>query len=439
MFLKKHNVKGSLSKRITLFSFIGIILITIIMVIAIMWAFNQSMHRTIGNQLGAFNDLLIASTVIQDGQVVVNNTEILSTIPRYWQVTVGKNVIAKSPLLKGKVIPRADKPVFMFTDKDGTKILVSTVTVQFPHKTNIVYAFGMQREIVQAFIKGERKQFYLMLLAVVMLIVPALLLLIKLQLNTMLRPLSYIQRHLKEVQNGDNKRLGEELPDEILPLAKQINSLLDYSEQMIMRYRAFASNLSHALKTPLSALLNEAAKNTSPLAHLVKERVAVMQGLIDRNLVRVKISGSVDILHAKCDVASIIKRIATSFGKLYNKQVEVVQEHPFIHFKGDENDAYELFGNIIENACKYSKHYVQVTIRSENNQVIVVIEDDGPGIIASQRLEVLKRGKRLDETKPGEGIGLSVVQDIVSLYNGTITLEDSLLGGLKVTLLLPAS
>jgi signal transduction histidine kinase len=439
MFLNLRSMSGSLSRRITFFSSLGIVFLVGVIGVLVVWTFNKSTERSIYYQLAAFNDLLIASTEVKQAHVLVKNTDLLATLPRYWQVMRKDEVIAKSPLLKGKM-PRGnnDKDSFLFIDDDGTEVLMATTVVRFPNKVKITYAFGIQKEIISAFVQAERHQFYLQLAMVTFFILPVLLLFIRVQLKIMLEPLQQIQTRLKAVQFGDSKRLDGDFPDEIRPLTDQINTLLDYSEQVIGRYRTFASNLSHALKTPLSALLNESSKGRSVLATMVKERVGVMQGLIDRNLARVKISGSVDILHSKCDLIPIIKRISTSFGKLYSKQVEVACEGPHVYFKGDENDAYELFGNIIENACKYTHHYVQVSVSYEGNQVVVVVEDDGSGIADSQRQEVLKRGKRLDESKPGEGIGLSVVQDIVALYGGTIMLGNASLGGLKVTVHLPA-
>ncbi len=435
MFQKTYKVSASLNKRIIITLCLGILIVVSLTAFAINWSFSRSVDRSLYNQLGAFNDLLISATIVKNGKVTLFDKELLSRLPRYWQVIYNGKIIASSPSFTNLIDIPVDKRIFKFITQDGTEVLASSETIYFPKKIKVTYIFGMQKEIALAFVRSEHKQFLSTLLPVLFLMIVALLLLIRTQVAVILSPLDRIKEKLHAVSSGLESKLSGDFPVEIEPLIKQINLTLDYSNNLISRYRQFASNIAHALKTPLTVLANEAKLTESNLALIVQEKTAIMLGVVERNLARVRISGAnIGIFSKAIDINELTSRIISSFGKLYQKDIELVCNEKPLLFRIDENDIYEIIGNIVENSCKYCNKNIKIELKKIGEHLQIIVEDDGMGIKKEQRFEVLNRGIRLDETKPGSGIGLSLVQEIVKLYNGQIILDESNLGGLKVTI-----
>ncbi|MBL0319102.1 MAG: HAMP domain-containing histidine kinase [Alphaproteobacteria bacterium] len=439
---KVGHVSKSLAARMSLLSFLWITLLMSIGGVAITWAFNRSAERSLDNQLLAYVDILISSTMLDaNGKVYIHKGDaFFGAIPRYWQVTVNGKPLIKSSHLKNwiKVKSGAGSEITRVNviDKYGTSITAVEKTIMFPGRQEVVYLFGMQSAIAQAFMDEDKAIFNKALVFILVPVAVLLLILAFIQIRLQSRPLQEIQECLEDIESGKLSRLPDVFPSEIQPLAEHVNTLLDYSEEVVERYRTFASNMSHALKTPLTVISSEAAVSHGKLALTIKEQAQIMLALIDRNLARVKSAGTANILTARTDIASIVERITQGFAKIYDKKAElVIDDRGF--FRGDEGDAYEFLGNIIENACKYAKQSVQVRLFSQEDMICFSCEDDGPGIPQEEYETVVKRGTRLDESKPGHGIGLPIARDLVALYNGTMTLEPSSLGGLKVVVSLP--
>ena len=448
-------MRKSLTRRIVALSFLGITFLLLVSGSAITWAFNQSVERSLNNNLSAYLDLLIASTNTNSKGVpfLHSEMEMLQTLPRYWQVTAGTRHIKKSPLLADWIKVNEASPNELHriyvTDTDGTKIIAVQQSIIFPGNKKVTYIFGVQKEIADEFLVQERQKFFHILLIVLGSLAGLLMIFTYIQVRLSIAPLADIKTSLQQIRSGKTERLSKNFPKEIQLLADEVNTLLHYSSNIIERYRNSASNLAHALKTPLSVLRNEAGKDNAKLAVTIREKTDVMLTLIDRNLARVKAAGSGNILSARVKITPITRKIARSFGKLYEKEVTITGEEE-INFRGDEGDLYEILGNIIENACKYatSKIAVDITLTSpqgkENHQthaeyIAITVDDDGKGVPLEERPNVLKRGKRLDETIPGTGIGLPIAQDIIALYGGSLSLADSPLGGLRVEILLPSA
>ena len=440
MFRWTRN-KTSLTSRIIVLSSIGITFLLFISGSAIIWAFNQSVERSLNNNLSAYMDVLIAATSLNSNglPVVHSDMHLLDGLPRYWQITAEKRHIIKSPLLvdwlpvietEGNALQRIS-----YTDSEGTDITAVQQSIIFPGNQKVTYIFGVQSDIAKAFLTQEQERFYAILFVLLGAISVFFIIFTYLQIRLSIAPLADIKHALRRIQSGESNKLGEEFPKEIQPLATEVNNMLAYSSGIIERYRNFSSNLAHALKTPLSVLRNEAQKENSPLSDTVKEKGDVMLSLIERNLARVRAAGSGNVLGARTEAYSTINKITKSFGKLYHKNVSI-EGAQTAYFRGDEGDLYEMLGNVIENACKHAKSQIHVTI-TQDTMLHIIIADDGKGIPESERKNVLKRGKRLDETMPGSGIGLSITQDILALYQGTMELGSSSLGGLEVKVSLP--
>lgn len=430
----------SLTLRIIILSLISIILLLAITGTAILWAFNKSVEKNLINHLTAYMDVLVAATSVdKDGAVSLDvSPEILGDLPRFWQVSTGNELIKKSPLLKEAInLSRyeLDSRLFSVIDSTGTRITFAKRTIKFPSGKKVDYVFGMQTEIAAAYTKQENVEFMRVLISVWLILGASLLLLSYIQIRFIIAPLSQVRKSLSDIRSGKTNQLGKSFPREIQPLADEVNNLLSYSSNIMKRHRTFASNLSHALKTPLAALRNESAHSDSELARLVREKSDNMLVLIERNLARVRTAGTENIIGARTEILPVVEKIARSFGKLYNKEVRVLCDER-VFFRGDEGDLYELLGNIIENGCKYGKKTTLVTVTADSN-INIVVEDDGPGIPKEKVPAILKGGTRLDERKPGTGIGLSIAREIAELYSGYISLTKSSMGGLKVSITLP--
>lgn len=258
-----------------------------------------------------------------------------------------------------------------------------------------------------------------------------------------LRPLRRIRYSLADIRAGKNDHVDTNLPIEVMPLANEMNALIDNNQRIVERFRVQVGNLAHSLKTPLSVIANEAEKGNTPQTKLIGEQAALMLAQINHYLQRARIAAQKDSVIYKTPVRPILERLVRVMGKINpDKSLELQMNMSEIFFAGEKEDLEEMVGNLLENACKWAKH--KITIQCDINEtssstpvLLIGVDDDGIGLAADKREEAIKRGKRLDESKPGTGLGLSIVSDMVNDYGGSIQLADSPLGGLSVKLSLP--
>jgi signal transduction histidine kinase len=261
-----------------------------------------------------------------------------------------------------------------------------------------------------------------------------------LQVHIGLRPLARIGRALGDIRAGRADRLAGAFPSEIQPLADEIDTLLGHQAAVISRARTHAGDLAHALKTPLAVLSNEAANDTGALADQVRHSVVEMQRQVDRHLSRARTAASAGVLGARCDVTPVLSDLARVLTRLNQDRgiVITIEDHPSMAFAGEQEDLQEMLGNLLENACQWAAGKVRISLAQQGRRIVIQIDDDGPGLPMEARDEVLARGARLDESKPGTGLGLAIVADMAGLYQGSLSLHDSDLGGLSARLTLPA-
>ena len=268
---------------------------------------------------------------------------------------------------------------------------------------------------------------------------------ILLQVRFGLRPLKRISGALAQMRAGHAAKLPPDLPDEIVPLARELDALVDANREVVERARTHVGNLAHALKTPLSVVANEAgAAPDSPLSEQVRRQVVIMRTQIDHHLKRARIAAAVSVVGTVTEIGPVVDGLVRAMDKIYApKRLKImVQIDPSLRFRGERQDIEEMTGNLIDNACKWA--IGEVAIRVDPVQVEgavfarITIDDDGPGLSPEKREEAGQRGKRLDETKPGTGLGLAIVQDLVSLYGGRFSLDEAPQGGLRAVLEVPA-
>jgi signal transduction histidine kinase len=269
-----------------------------------------------------------------------------------------------------------------------------------------------------------------------------LVLVVLIQVRVGLVPLFALQKEVAEVRTGKATRLAGDYPSELAPLAAELNALVAHDEEVVERQRTHVGNLAHALKTPLSVLLAEAEREPGPLAEVVTRQADAMREHVDHHLRRARAAARSQSTRERTAVAPVLEELAHALERIFHdRAVQIDWRSPDdLHFQGERQDLLELLGNVLENACKYCKRRVRCDASvTAPGRLRVVVEDDGPGLPEEQRAGVFKRGERLDESGPGSGLGLSIVDELARAYGGQVGLSDSALGGLKVTLDLPAA
>ena len=261
-----------------------------------------------------------------------------------------------------------------------------------------------------------------------------------------LRPIGRLERAIEMVREGDSETITGSYPREIAPLADEVNELLRSNTQILERARNQVGNLAHGLKTPLAVLRNEAAAaRDDALSKVVSSETEKMTQLVTTYLDRARLAARSAVVGKKADATMVMLRLVRVMQKL-NQNVTIAFKRPDASlpwFRGDEGDLEEIAGNLLDNACKWSKGQIAVTMvaeRTQTNQMLLIrIEDDGPGLTEDEAKKVLRRGVRLDEKTPGSGLGLDIVKELVDVYGGSLQLKRSVLGGLLCGLRLPAA
>jgi signal transduction histidine kinase len=262
-----------------------------------------------------------------------------------------------------------------------------------------------------------------------------------------LRPLDRLRRGLADLRSGKQTRFEEGFPAEIEPLVKELNALLVSNQEIIDRARTQVGNLAHALKTPLSVIINESRANRTPFGTKIAEQAEVMRNQVNHYLDRARIAAQVNVIGAVTEVQPAIARLARAMRRIHSDRGIAVTEQVAAgaRFRGEQQDLEEIAGNLVDNACKWAKGAVAIAVEYEapsdetQGRLAIIVDDDGPGLTPEQMAQVTTRGKRLDESKPGSGLGLSIVTDLVQLYQGKLTLDRSPLGGLRAMVELPAA
>lgn len=267
-----------------------------------------------------------------------------------------------------------------------------------------------------------------------------LLVVVLVQALATLRPLGRLQASLAAVRLGRANRLAGQFPTEVQPLVDDLNGLLAHNAQVLERARTEAGNLAHQLKTPLAIIANAAAAfPTGEPTTTVLEQARLMARRIDYALRRARAASSGKVLGTATDIRPQLERMIRAMRTLYTDRgikIDLVDTSGSAA-QIEPQDFDEVVGNLLDNACKWARTQVSVAAENDGRWVRVVVEDDGPGLPEAERERVFERGRRLDETAPGAGLGLAIVQDIVAAYEGSVRLETASGGGLRAEVRLP--
>ncbi len=314
------------------------------------------------------------------------------------------------------------------------RLRVAMQRVRFSGTTGDL-AFAVAGDLSQT--HAEARDFRWFAALAVAAIVAALLAAMSWQVGFGLRPLRRVGDTLRRVRSGEDARFAlDELPAEVMPLAAQVNDLLDDHDRRVERARHAAQDLAHALKTPLTVLALESERPDAEFPARVREHVARMRSSVERQL-----AGAIGadarqrtairpVLESLCALLS-----RAHAGRAVRATIDCAAE---LRFAGRREDLEEMLGNLLDNAFKWARSELRASAAIAGGTLTIALDDDGPGLDDEQLAHVLTRGVRLDERKPGSGLGLGIVRDVARAYGGVLTLERSALGGLRARLAFPA-
>jgi signal transduction histidine kinase len=423
--------------------------------------FQESALRRLGSMLSqTIDELVVATTATPQGVTVaeIRDSQTLRVFSgKYWAVAENAadgrlRMVARSTSLWDSDLSVPDDLPPRLTQAFGQTISYNAVgpageplrvaasMKQLPGRNApVVFLAGIDRSAVDA----DTRQFATVTWVTLLILGLGLVLAVFIQVQVGLRPLYELRNEIASVRKGKAARIARAYPLEIEPLAQQVNRLLDHNQETVERQRTHVGNLAHALKTPIAVMLAEAGTSPGMLPDMVRRQTKVMQDQVDHHLRRARAAArAAHGLGESTPVPEVLDEMAVMLERVFaSKGVEIDWRAPDdLTFLGERQDLQEILGNLMENAGKWSKRRVRVSAGPSGlGQMVVVVEDDGTGLPADRREEVLKRGARLDEDAPGSGLGLSIVDDLTRAYGGRVTLADSDMGGLKVVLELPAA
>lgn len=441
---------SSLTLRLILGAGLWTLFALIIVGVVLSFLFRQTVERSFDARLNVLLESLIVSAEYDRKQGVYLSGSLPD--PRfeqpysgwYWQITPrnGPVMISRSlwdrELVQDLSQPAPQPRQYYAMGPDDQEIRVIERDIIFPD------ADASVRFAVAAVTTENKQQVARFVGAIVLalgLMGLGLLGAVIIQVRYGLRPLRSLRRELERVRSGTVDQLEGEYPAEIAPVVGELNQLIAHNAEVLARARTHVGNLAHALKTPLSVLVNESDADSSPLGVSIRRQLEVMRRLVDHYLVRARTAAAGQVIGTRTPVAPAVHSLKTTLEKIYaGRDLSIVVDGgEKLSFRGERQDFDEMLGNLMDNACKWARTVVHVTSERRDNQLVFLVEDDGPGIGDEQREAVFSRGQRLDEATPGSGLGLSIVRDISGLYGGGIALDRSELGGLKAILTLPAA
>lgn len=446
----------SLAFRLALIAALGSTLALILAGTLFVFLFRSAVERSFDERLDALLKTLVATAVNTDGidPIAAHAMgEPRFALPQsgwYWQIRSldTGTVVAASPSLIGDTLPVDDLPArdqpartLEIAGSDGKDLRALERRVDTGSGGGYaVLVSGDTDDLDQ-----EIADFRLVVVISIGLFAALLAIGTSLLVRWGLWPLRAMRDDLGRVRRGEISQFEGDFPREIEPLVAELNALLISNREIVDRARRHVGNLAHALKTPLAVLQNEAASSTTPLAARVRDQVAVMRDQVGHHLDRARIAAQSRVIGVVTPVPPVVESLARVMRKVHEERDLAIETHATegLSFRGEKQDLEEMVGNLFDNACKWARSRVRVTVdefgSGRENWVRLTFEDDGPGLAADQRQAALSRGMRLDESKPGSGLGLSIVVELARIYRGRLTLEDTELGGLSARLFLPAA
>lgn len=424
--------------------------ITILLIgggIALDRVLTSSVERNFDNQLEYVLTAMIASAEIDNvGEVKMirplgDQRFLEPNSGLYWQITGPGAIPFPSRSLWDrdlKTVPVESDRAVHFRDsiefRDEPLRIAERVIILPDSDIQWTFMVGQNRDSLDAQIVELRS----VLVTSFLLLALGLIILVALQTFYGLWPLRAVRQSIAHMRSGRESRVTEALPDEVMPMVNELNALLDHNEKQAEESRRHAGNLAHALKTPLTVIMNSATAKAPDLSEAVIREATTMRRQVDHHLARARAVGRRGHSHSRADVWDSLESVERAVSRLYSQVRLDMAGDKTLAARVERQDLDEMLGNLIENAAKYGGGSVFVTVEEVDGFVEMQVEDDGKGIPEDERERIFDRGARLDTGKPGTGLGLAIVRDVAEIYDGSVSLEESEdLGGLLARLRLP--
>ncbi|WP_188665477.1 sensor histidine kinase [Terasakiella brassicae] len=437
--------KSSLQLRLILSSLIWTVASLVLTGFLIVSLFEGHIEKRFDNQLSDhLEELVAASDISANGRLDLTWSPSDPRFNRphsgwYWEILENGSVIHQSSsLLMASVFPKDQKTdTFLHTNgPSGKELRLYSRQIALPRSTSI-FIFVVAGPISD--MEDDIRTFLSNIVLVLSVLSCFLVGMVFLQIKYGLLPLKRLTQSLALIRSGNLDKMPQDFPLEVQPLASELNTLLDYNFTLLERARTQVGNLAHSLKNPIAVLMNETKDIPGAKGKLIRKHLNSATDSISRYLNKARIAGSSRLLGTKTSLGDVAKDLKFSLEKLFNQSSLKISLSGLdgVIIRADPQDMEELFGNLMENACKWAKNKISISGTCQAGQVLIQIEDDGPGVPLEQMNNLVKRGLRLDETKPGTGLGLHIASEIVDLYGGQLDFFNSDLGGLGVKITLP--
>jgi signal transduction histidine kinase len=437
----------SLTARLMLVAALGALPVLIIAGGSLLWLFYERIESKFDAFLAAYQQQLIAGAELAaDGalHLAAKPADPHFDLPFsgwYWQISLGPRTLAQSPSA-GPLQGDDGLPISNF---NGASDWVGPGDVELRAVGRAVRLPGSDAAI-RVVVMGPHAEIDQEVLAFGMQLALALgalgiafLLATALQVRYGLLPLGALRGALQNVRKGTAPRLAGDYPVEVAPLVDELNEVLEHNEALISRARVQAGNLAHGLKSPLTVLRQELTEIGGERGDILRDQVAIIGDQVERVLARIRAAGPLSAASGRTRLEPVLRDLAFSLDIIHRERnvgIAIDCREDAV-FPGDAADLAEMLGNLMDNACKWANSRVSVAVAAGVQDLVILIDDDGPGSPQARREAALTRGGRLDETVPGSGLGLDIVREIAGLYHGNLRLEDSPLGGLRARLALP--
>jgi signal transduction histidine kinase len=450
---------SSLVRRLVVLATGWSLAVLVVSAVVLVLLFQQAALRRFDQSLSELIDNLLAASTIGDrGEVIApaltDERALRAYSGKYWVIAEpapggkARSLVrsrslwdAELPIPPGVVAQINAKPgppvAYDSRGPLGEPLRVLAAEAQLPGRAApVIFVAAEDRTPVDRDVRG----FMTATAVAFVLLAAGLAIAIVVQVRFGLQPLFALRREIAEVRRGRAERLAGEYPTELTPLADELNALMAHNQEVVERQRTHVGNLAHALKTPLSVMLTESGQRPGPLAEVVARQAEAMRQQVDHHLRRARAAARLQSAGERTVVAEVLDELARTLARIFEDKGVVVDwdADDELTFQGERQDFLEIAGNAMENACKWCKGRVRVRAAGLTaNRFALTVEDDGPGLPPERWEEVIQRGARLDETAPGSGLGLSIIDELSRAYGGSFRLGDSSLGGLAAHIELP--
>ena len=433
----------SIQQRLSLGLISVLLIIGLLLAQSSLWLFDRSLRGYLQTTLQDETQTLLGAIVRGPNGLQLDERRLSAAFKRpysglYFRIDLGEQSWRSRSLWDRDLppLPAAGRQDTLGDGPQGQQWLVYRADYQRYGQSIVIHVARDYTPILNSFSQVQKMVLGLGIAALVL-----ILLLQRLTVSRALRPLEQARRQLMQLQQGQRSQLDQQVPLELEPLVAQINHLLAHTEDTPKRSRNALGNLGHALKTPLAVLVSlatrEELKQLPQLRESLNGQLQQIEQRIARELGRARLAGEA-LPGAHFDCASELPELFSTLVMIHGNHLQLDwQAEPGLRLPWDREDLLELLGNLLDNACKWADSQVKLQISKVAEGYQLAIDDDGPGIDAAQRDDVLSRGSRLDEQVAGHGLGLGIVRDIVDAWAGSLQLADSPLGGLRVTISLP--